>query len=685
MSTTPHVGTADIEMDEGAILNSVSMKAKLFGGFGALVAGLLALGFISIWGLNSVKESLIDYRAAARQSLLTNEASRTFIEARLQFMRFRATLDTKSLDETRATLGEVLGLADKVSQSTAGTPMEATATKLKSDAAQYLNEVARYQAAHEAVHASEKQFQETGTAARKTLTEIMAAAVKADLSAASGAAGKAQEALMLTRLYAERYTRSLAEGDAKQAEEWVAELGNRTKELQSALTDPAAASLVAEAQKQEAALSRDLTALSEAIGARVAVRSSVDALGPQLMDGFEALLKSAVDTQNTVGPAAQASAESTVTMAGAIAGIFSVLGAIIAVVLALGTTRAIGAITGSMRRLADGDLDAEIFGAGRKDEIGLMAQAVQIFKVNAVERRRLEAQQEATKAETEAEKRRAMHKLASDFEGAVGGIVASVSASAAQLKASAQTLASTSEETSRQSSSVAAASEQASANVQTVASATEELATTVQDVSRQVAQSASMSDVAVTNAIKTVDRVKALSLAADEIGNIVGLIQDIAGQTNLLALNATIEAARAGEAGKGFAVVASEVKNLADQTARATTQIANQIGSIQATTAESAQSIEVISDQIRELNTIATAIAGAVEEQGAATQEIARNVQQAAAGTSEVSSAIVEVRQAATDASSASSEVLSAADTLSDMASRLSGEMKRFLETVRAA
>lgn len=673
------------------MLIALSLRNKLFGGFGVIVAALAGVAYLSVSGTSQVKDGLIEYRQATRGALAANDAMQAFVTARLDFMRFRATLDDASLQQAHVKIREVMKATETLAEAGRGSSMADEAAALGRMADEYDRRITRYEEAHTALLKAESVFQDNGEVARTTLTNLMAAALSAKSAEVSAHAGMAQEALLLTRLFAERYTRSMMPEDLAEAGKNAAEAAKRITGLKTAVSvetsvsDAATMAAIATAISGFDRLEKDLEALQAAAEQRVSARTDIDALGPQIMDGYGKLLQKVVEKQNRIGPAAQATAEATVSETITIASIFTVLGAAIALVLALGTTKAIGAITVSMRRLAEGDLTTEIYGTGRADEIGTMAKAVEVFKANAEERRRLEAQQEEIKKLSEAEKRQAMVRLATEFEGAVGGIVASVSAAAAQLKSSASTLASTSEETSRQSAAVAAASEEASANVQTVASATEELAATVQDVSRQVAQSARMSDDAVNSAVRTVEKVRALSQAADAIGNIVGLIQDIAGQTNLLALNATIEAARAGEAGKGFAVVASEVKNLADQTAKATTEIANQITGIQSTTADSASAIAAISEQIRELSGIAATIAGAVEEQGSATQEIARNVQQAAVGTTEVSSSIVEVRQAATSASSASSQVLSAADALAEMASKLKLEMESFLNTVRAA
>lgn len=667
------------------MLTSISLRNKLFGGFGLVVGALLLVSAIAVSGLIDVKDRFVDYRGASRLSLLMNETTTAFVEARLNLMRFRATYDPAAIEAARAKFSEASELTVDLKRAVSGTEMEAVAAELLEESEFYARAIDRYQAANSHLMAVEARFQENGSALRKSLTALMDSALAANDAVAAANAGMTQEAVLLLRVYAERYIRSLNAADLSEAKAHEADLVKHLVDLEREIQDPVRLTMVAEVQGLVGDVGRDLADVEAAVEGRVAVRAEMDELGPRLMTGYAALLDTVVAQQNTIGPQAQTKAEQTVRNATVIASVSTVLGSILAVVLAMTTSGSIGAMTGSMRRLADGDLVAPVYGVGRGDEIGQMADAVEVFKTNAVARDRLEAEQEAAKIANEAEKRRMMNQLAGDFEAAVGAIVASVSASASQLKASAQTLASTSEETSRQSAAVAAASEQASANVQTVASATEELATTVQDVSQQVAQSARMSDEAVASATATVGKVQALSQAADQIGNIIGLIQDIAAQTNLLALNATIEAARAGEAGKGFAVVASEVKNLADQTAKATTEIANQIAGIQTTTADSADAISGISARIRELSGVATAIAGAVEEQGAATAEIARNIQQAAMGTSEVSDSIVEVQRAANNASSASTEVLGAADSLARLAGDLQVEMDRFVNTVRAA
>ena len=348
--------------------------------------------------------------------------------------------------------------------------------------------------------------------------------------------------------------------------------------------------------------------------------------------------------------------------------------------------RPMRALTVAMEELAGGNFAVVLPGLGRKDEVGGVAGAVEKFKVVSEQKARDEAEARIKQDQIAAQQRKAdMIKLADQFEGAVGQIIETVSSASSELEASAGTLTRTAERTQQVTTTVAAASEEASTNVQSVASATEELSSSVNEISRQVQESARMANDAVDQARTTNDRVSELSKAASRIGDVVELINTIAGQTNLLALNATIEAARAGDAGRGFAVVASEVKALAEQTAKATGEIGQQITGIQAATQESVNAIKEISGTIERLSEISSTIASAVEEQGAATQEISRNVQQAAQGTQQVSANITDVQRGASETGSASSQVLSAAQSLSGDSNRLKLEVGKFLNSVRAA
>jgi methyl-accepting chemotaxis protein len=376
---------------------------------------------------------------------------------------------------------------------------------------------------------------------------------------------------------------------------------------------------------------------------------------------------------------------SRVTMIAAAAGGL-VLGLVFAIGFAYSLSRPISALAKSMLELANGNFDVVLPGLRRNDEVGHVARAVETFKALAQQKARDQAEAKIRQDEVIAQQRKSdMRNVADGFEAVVGQIVRAVSSTSTELESSANTLTGTAQRAKELTAVVAKASEEASTNVQSVASATEELSSSVNEISRQVQESARMANDAVDQARSTTERVGELSQAATRIGDVVELINAIAGQTNLLALNATIEAARAGEAGRGFAVVASEVKALAEQTAKATGEIGQQISSIQAATQDSVSAIRQISGTIERLSEVSSTIAAAVEEQGAATQEISRNVQQAAQGTHRVSSNIVNVQHGANETGSASSQVLLAVQSLSSDSKRLKLEVEKFLESVRAA
>jgi methyl-accepting chemotaxis protein len=349
-----------------------------------------------------------------------------------------------------------------------------------------------------------------------------------------------------------------------------------------------------------------------------------------------------------------------------------------------GVSRPVMRMTEIMKRLAGHDLSVEIDGTGRKDEIGAMANAVQVFKDSMIKADALADEQRSEQQRRE-KRQQAIELYIQGFDRSVSASINMLATASTELQNTAQSLSATAEETSRQSSVVASASEEASTNVQTVASAAEELSSSIAEISRQVSESTRIAGQAVEDAGRTNTKVQTLAEAAQKIGDVVKLINDIAGQTNLLALNATIEAARAGEAGKGFAVVASEVKSLATQTARATEEISAQIKSIQGATTESVDAIQGITGTISRINEIAVTIASAVEEQGAATKEIARNVQQAAAGTSEVSANIGGLTKAAGETGAASTQALGAATELAKQGETLRADVNRFLADIRAA
>jgi methyl-accepting chemotaxis protein len=406
-----------------------------------------------------------------------------------------------------------------------------------------------------------------------------------------------------------------------------------------------------------------------------------------LIDADPILRKNIQLNNSAADQAAQeavASYASALTMVAMILILALVVGIALSILMIRDVTTGIASIVKPMQALSEGDLSAEVPHQGETTEIGAMADTLQVFKEALIAKKAADAA--ATRdAEGKIERGRRVDAVTREFEAVIGEIVNTVSSASSQLESSAGSLTTTADRSKKLATAVAAASEEATTNVRSVAASTEEMASSVTEIGRQVQESARMAGDAVGQARTTTERVSELSKAATRIGDVVELINTIAGQTNLLALNATIEAARAGEAGRGFAVVASEVKALAEQTAKATGEIGQQISGIQLATQESVSAIKEISSTIERLSEISSTIAAAVEEQGAATHEISRNVQQAAQGTQQVSANISDVERGAAETGSASSQVLAAAQALSGDSSRLKQEVSKFLTSVRAA
>ncbi len=359
--------------------------------------------------------------------------------------------------------------------------------------------------------------------------------------------------------------------------------------------------------------------------------------------------------------------------------------ALVVTVAVRSVTQPIASTTEQMNVLASGDLDVEITGADRGDELGEVARAVAVFKEQGIEARRLEDEKAQAQARSEQENRQSMLSLAADVEASLDPVVSDVTSASSQLRATAAGLSEKASQASERAGSVASAADGAAGNVQTVAAAAEQLSSSIGEILRQVAESQDISGNAVEEADRASSTVQGLSDAAQKIGDVVNLIQDIAEQTNLLALNATIEAARAGEAGKGFAVVASEVKSLANQTAKATEDIGAQIAEMQSATKDTVTAIGGVQGIIESLRNTATAIASAVEEQNAATQEISRNAQEVARGTQEVTNHISGVTEAASSSGQSAAEVLQASDQLSKGSEVLRSKLDELITELRAA
>jgi methyl-accepting chemotaxis protein len=423
-----------------------------------------------------------------------------------------------------------------------------------------------------------------------------------------------------------------------------------------------------------------------------------DKIDQELEQALEEIEKFTHEAMNTV----KKDEEAAIRLLWIALGISIVVGLVLSFFMTRAITGPILRMTHTMGDLAGGNNDVEVPALGQTNEIGKMADAVEVFRENAIENLRLAEQEKQATIEREAAKQAEADReaaenaervarqeridgLTSGFGDTVEEILGVVSAQSTEMEATAQSMSEIAKQTMDESVAVSSAAEQASASVQTVASAAEELTSSISEISRQVTHSSEISSKAVSAANDTNATIRELADAAQKVGEVVDLINDIAEQTNLLALNATIEAARAGDAGKGFAVVASEVKNLATQTAKATEDIGGQINEIQGSTEKAVTAIEGIGSTIAEMNEIATAIAAAVEEQGAATSEISRNVTEAASGTQSVSESIVNVRGASEQTGTASGDVLSSSRELAERFNTLQSEVQSFLSDIKKA
>jgi methyl-accepting chemotaxis protein len=664
----------------------LKIRARLYAGFAALVAVGLIMGAVAVWNLWAVQDQV------AKISTLSDGTARVLeISAHLQAIQ-RANLRYIH-DGNQPALKEAADretAATELLQEEAKGTLSAERRELYND---LIGDIAKMRTLRgnlgDAVH-------ETRTSRAILLPggdEVSAKAAKLGIAArpahdAEVTAGIAdiESKVLLARIASWRF---LALHDSKGASTFKTSVDNAQQKL-AALES---ATLPADVQSAVAAVKTSLTTYKNAFDTTSAAMLKADEIygnniSPLIARSIDRLkvaetgLKSEYRVSRTAAEAAIASTTSIQQTVGVIAILF---GCIVAYLIARSIAGPLASMTRAMGLLASGDLGVEIPGRGNRDEIGDMAKAIQVFKDNMVETERLRTEQKELEARRAEQRKADMAALAEQFEQAVGEIVDAVSSASSELEASAGTLTTTASRGQDLSTEVAAASQEASANVQAVASATEELSSSVSEIARQVQESARIANEAVAQAGRTNQRVGALSKAAARIGDVVELISTIAGQTNLLALNATIEAARAGDAGRGFAVVASEVKALAEQTAKATGEIAQQVSSIQAATEESVGSIREISGTIERLSEISSTVAAAVEEQGAATQEISRNVQQAAHGTQRVSTNIGDVQRGASETGSASSQVLSAARSLSADSNRLKVEVGKFLNSVHAA
>ena len=666
-------------------LDNLKVSTKISTNSGLILLLLLVCSGVTIYGLETAKQYFADYRSLTVQTVSAAEVQTNMQSARIGVTGFilNGNRQAAGIVVENVTLAQenIQRILDQIEDPAITARMEGAASQIRAYN-QTFQSLLPMQERREELMGKMIALGEASSAALNGLMTGMQQEFNTD---GVFMAGQAMRQLMLAEIQA---TLFLSENGSKQVDAFADHI-SQLKEMMVGLDV-----IVSSTEGRQhvdtltTAIPQYETLFSEVVGIilrrNATVSHRLDRMGPQIANDLDQIKGDNAAQMREIGEAAFIAIDRSFIIGAGVSAFALLAGIALSVLIGRGIARPIIGMTQAMTALAGGDKETEIPAQDRKDEVGQMAGAVQVFKENMIRADEL-ATQQAVEQQAREKRAQAIERMTQDFDAAVAGVLAQVGAATAQLQSTASSMSATAEETNHQAGAVAAASEQAAANVQTVAAASEELYSSIQEIGRQVSQSSTIADKASKDARKTNEQVEALALAAQKIGEVVRLIQDIAEQTNLLALNATIEAARADEAGKGFAVVASEVKSLATQTAQATEQIGQQIGSIQTETTSAVAAIREIGDTISEINDIAANIAAAVEEQGAATQEISRNVQEAAKGTQEVSTNIVGVTQAAAETGQAADQVTHSAGNVANQSEELRLAVENFLKGVRAA
>jgi methyl-accepting chemotaxis protein len=666
--------------------DNLKVGTKVAVGFAAVLAILCILAISSYWTLTALRGAFETYAQRVQVVGIARDVDREFLELR-RFVREFAAGGQESQVESANRIRPVLAAAITRGLTEIRNPDRLA--KIKEINAEYEKYCAHFDQLiglrrEQTAHLSDV-LDPTGLKLSREIEEIQAASGKANNTDALILSGAAMEQLMLVRLNVNKLLARHDDALRDAADKAFADLQTAMAGLGKAIDTPELRTLFDQVSNN-ANIYRDAY-----VKAAEDVHEIDSLVNGEMRASAEDIAARALDIKTSGIAEEHAIEQETLVLIGhseMLMLVLSVCGVIIGCALAWLIGRSIAqpirAIAAVLLDLAGGNMAVQVPYADRADEVGENARAAQIFKENLIRIAKMEADQSAA-ARAAQERADALKRHMDKFWNTIGGVIGTVASASTQLEGAAISLNKTADTTRMLSGTVAAASEQTSSNVQGVAAASEQLASTVSEIARQVQESSTIAGQAVRQASTTNDRVHDLSQSAERIGDVVNLINSIAGQTNLLALNATIEAARAGDAGKGFAVVAQEVKALAAQTAKATHEIASHIAGMQQATQDAVTAIKEISATINRMSEISGHIAAAVEQQGTTTSEISRNVIEAAKGTSEVATSITDVSRGASETGSASSQVLSSARELSSESLRLRREVETFLADVKAA
>ncbi len=667
------------------VMSRFRIGTKIYTGFGVVIALLIGLSVMAYMSLYSAEKTFGEYRGLARDTNLVGRLQANVLMTRLGVKDFIIRSDQSAIELVQERLAKAKTFqAESVKEIQAPTRaagIRTIGTALDGYETGFDDVIALQAKRNESVEI----LNANGPDIRKKITSVAQSAFRDGDPTATYWAGRVQEDFMLARLYAQKF---LIVNDQESADRTLVEIDESLGSMETLLGELQNPQRLRSARAAKEQIGSYRAAFEDVVrhitNRNEIIHGTLDVLGPQIAKTVEEVKLSVKGEQDTLGPQAVARLQQAELTQSILAVIAAVMAIAAALVIARSITIPVRSMTGAMQKLADGQLETKVPATDYKDEVGDMAKTVQVFKDNALERERLEAKAAEDNAAT-AERQKTVDDLITSFRTEVEELLASVTANMEQMQGTTHNLSAIAERTSERATSAASSSEEASSNVQTVASASEQLGASIQEIAGQVNRAMEIVGKATGAAQATNDQVASLAEAARKIGDVVNLISDIAEQTNLLALNATIEAARAGEAGRGFAVVASEVKQLAEQTAKATDEIGSQISGIQSSTGEAATAIEGIAATMEEVNTYTANIASAVEEQDAATKEISRNAQQAAEGTTDVSSNVADVSSAVVETRQSAEEMQNASATASEKSAALKQAVDQFLSRVAAA